>query len=325
MNTFKSTAEACSNLALVKYMGRKDDILRLPANGSVSMNLGGCVTRTTVEFSQAFAEDSLSIDGESEGAEGKRAFMQLDRIRRMYGVELRARVESTNTFPRSTGLSSSSSGFAALTLAAVSALGKVLGERELSILARQGSGSACRSVPGGFVEWKDGDTSETSYAESIFPPDHWDLCDVVAVITRKPKAIKSSDTHVAVRQSPLFLPRIAAMPERIRECIGHLRARNLAALGPLVERESEDLHALYESVGIVQRSPDAKALCALATEWRKDVPVYYSLNTGQNVHLLCEAKDVPAVQAKLAAVPFVETSIVSHPGPGARTLDAHLF
>ena len=321
----KATAIAPSNLALMKYMGRKDDQLRLPANGSVAMNLSGCQTTTTVEFSPEFTVDSLLIDGQEEGTASKRAFAHLDRIRDMFGVTDKARIESKNTFPRSTGLSSSSSGLAALTVAAVAALGKSLSPRELSILARQGSGSACRSIPNGFTEWLDRETSDESYAVSIFPSEHWDLCDVVAVITTKPKKTTSSDTHVLVRQSPRFAPRVAGMPVRIEECKRYLAARDLSKLGPLVESESDDLHALYESVGIVHRSAEARELCALVTGWRTEVPVYYSLNTGQNVHLLCEAKDVEILQEKLKSVPFVQSTIVNHPAPGARVIEEHLF
>jgi diphosphomevalonate decarboxylase len=320
----KATATAPSNLALIKYMGRKDEAMRLPAHGSVSMNLSGCMTTTTVEFSPEFAEDSLTIDGKQQGNESARAFKHIDRIRTMYEVTDRVKIVSHNTFPRSTGLSSSSSGFAALTMAAIGALGEELSEREFSILARLGSGSACRSIPDGFVEWKDGNTSDVSYGESIFPPEHWDLCDVVAVITDQPKKIASSDTHVAVRKSDLYAPRVANMPARIEACKEYLRDRNLTLLGPLIEQESLDLHELYESVGIVQRSPEARQLCDMTVQWRTEFPVYFSLNTGQNVHLICEGKDVEAVRAKLKTIRMVRDVIVNKPAKGARLAEAHV-
>ncbi len=323
--TRKATAIAPSNLALIKYMGRKDDVMRLPAHGSVSMNLSGCTTTTTVEFSPEFTEDSLSIDGKPQGNESARVFRHIDRIRTMYEITDRAKVVSHNTFPRSTGLSSSSSGFAALTVAAIGALGEELSEREMSILARLGSGSACRSIPDGFVEWKDGNTSDASHGESIFPPEHWDLCDVVAVITDQPKKIASSDTHVAVKKSDLYAPRVANMAARIELCKEYLRDRNLALLGPLIEQESLDLHELYESVGIVQRSPEARQLCDMTAQWRLEFPVYFSLNTGQNVHLICEGKDVENVRAKLAQVGMIRDIIVNKPAKGARLVETHLI
>jgi diphosphomevalonate decarboxylase len=306
-------------------MGRKDEVLRLPSHGSISMNLSGCLTTTTIAFSKTLTEDSLLIDGAQEGKASKRAFMHLDRIRAMAQTDMYARIESHNTFPRSTGLSSSSSGFAALTLAATEALGMKLSKNELSILARQGSGSACRSIPDGFCEWLDGDSSEASYAVSIFPPDHWKLCDVVAVVTTKPKEVASSDTHRAVLASPLYAARVASMPALIKECKAHLAARDLGKLGPLIEQESDDLHALYESVGIFQRSPEALRITRLARTWRREFPVYYTLNTGQNVHLICEEQHVPDLKQKLAEIDDVRNVIVNEPARGARISEVHLF
>ncbi len=116
------------------------------------------------------------------------------------------------------------------------------------------------------------------------------------------------------------------MPGKIEHCKKYLAARDLAKLGPLIEQESLDLHALYESVGITQRSEEAKQLCSIAAKWRADgVQVYFSLNTGQNVHLICEAKDVDRVQEKLKSVPFVRDTIVNHPAVGARVIDQDLF
>ena len=140
----KATAQAPSNIAFTKYWGRKDEILRLPENGSVSMSLSNLLTTTTVEFSPTFKRDQVIIDGKEVKEEEEKVIKHLDRIRQMAKIEYKAKVVSKNNFPSSTGLSSSSSGFAALTLAAVSAAGLKLSERELSILARQASGAACR-------------------------------------------------------------------------------------------------------------------------------------------------------------------------------------
>src|SRR3989304_6673895 len=167
----KATAIAPSNIAFTKYWGRKDEVLRLPENGSISMCLSDLLTTTTVEFSENYTKDEVIINGGGlEAGEAERVIKHLDRVRKMANISLKAKVVSNNNFPTGTGLSSSSSGFAALTLAASKAAGLNLSEKELSILARQGSGSACRSIPDGFVEWLDGDTNETSYAVSLYPP-----------------------------------------------------------------------------------------------------------------------------------------------------------
>ena len=192
----KRTAIAPTNIAFIKYWGRKDEALRLPTNGSVSMNLSNLSTTTTVEFDQKYFKDEVIINGVQDEKESLRVIKHLDRIRNLAHISEKAKIVSHNNFPSATGLSSSASGFAALTVAASAASGLKLGEKELSILARQGSGSACRSIPGGFVEWIDGDTSETSYAVSIFPAGYWDIADIVAIVSDEKKAycqVKGND------------------------------------------------------------------------------------------------------------------------------------
>ena len=169
----KITVQASSDVALVKYWGKKDKILRLPANGSISMILDSLQSTTTVEFLPELIKDEVIIGGEVEEGEISRVVKHLDRIRALAQSQnlikesIFAKVVSENNFPKSTGLSSSGSGFAALTMAASKAIGLDLSEKELSILARQGSGTACRCVCGGFVEWLDGETSEDSYSLSF--------------------------------------------------------------------------------------------------------------------------------------------------------------
>src|SRR5512143_136086 len=117
--SMKITALAPANIAVIKYWGRKDDKLRLPANSSISINLSGISTVTTVQFLDGLHEDAISIDGRPVvGVERSRVTAQLDRVRNMAGIHLSAMVESTNNFPKGTGLASSASGFAALSLAA---------------------------------------------------------------------------------------------------------------------------------------------------------------------------------------------------------------
>lgn len=177
----KATAVAPSNIAFIKYWGTKDDVLRLPKNGSISMNLSNLLTTTTVEFNPDFYQDIVTVDNEQKVIEGNRVIKHLDRIRSLAKIDYKAKVVSNNNFPSSKGLSASASGFAALTVAGAAAAGLKLSEEELSILARQGSGSACRSIPDGFVEWLDGDTSETSYSVSLYKPDYWDIVDIVEI------------------------------------------------------------------------------------------------------------------------------------------------
>src|SRR3989338_2246863 len=146
----KATAIGPSDIAFTKYWGRKDEVLRLPENGSISMVLSNLLTTTTVEFSPEYKKDQITINGGGlEEGEAYRVIKHLDRIRNMAKINYKAKVVSKNNFPIGTGLSSSASGFAALTIAASSAAGLNLSEKELSILSRQASGSSCRPIAGG--------------------------------------------------------------------------------------------------------------------------------------------------------------------------------
>ena len=153
-----------------------------------------------------------STESGKRGRRCARVSTHLDRLRNKAGSALKARVESRNNFPLGAGIASSASGFAALTLAGAAALGLPLSERELSILARRESGSAARSIPAGFVEWYAADTDEESFAESIAPPDHWALADVIAIIDSRPKQIGSAEGNRLARTSPLQAARVADAP-----------------------------------------------------------------------------------------------------------------
>ena len=171
-----ATAIAHPNIAFIKYWGDIDPELRIPANGSISMNLDGLYTRTTVSFDPELPRDEFRLGGDLiTGFRHERVTKFLEHVRQISGMQAYARVESENNFPSGTGIASSASAFAALSLAASSAAGLQLDERDLSRLARRGSGSACRSVPGGFVEWQPGNEDTNSFATSLASADHWNM------------------------------------------------------------------------------------------------------------------------------------------------------
>src|SRR5512147_3195277 len=191
-----ATAQAAPNIAFIKYWGNLDNALRIPMNGSISMNLEGLYTRTTVSFQSSLPFDELIINGhEVTGAGLARISYMLDLMRGMANIHEHAEVMSENNFPSGTGIASSASAFAALALAGSKAAGLNLSEQELSRLARRGSGSAARSIPGGFVEWQAGTSDEDSFALSIAEPGHWDLVDCVAIVSTAHKKTGSSEGH----------------------------------------------------------------------------------------------------------------------------------
>ncbi len=139
---------------------------------------------------------SLNLNSQPvSGAGLQRVSAFLDLVRQMAGIHLRAEVISKNNFPHGAGIASSAAAFAALALAATRAAGLDLDEASLSRLARRGSGSACRSIPAGFVEWQMGTGDVDSYAVSIAPPSHWDLVDCIAVLSDEQKSTGSTEGH----------------------------------------------------------------------------------------------------------------------------------
>lgn len=322
----KKTATAPSNIAFVKYWGKKNDALRLPSNGSISMNLSSLFTKTTVNFLNTLKSDDVTVDGVKDTS--GRASAHLDRIRKLAGISSYAKVVSINSFPASTGLSSSASGFAALTVAAAAAAGLNLQERELSILARQGSGSACRSIPSGFVEWFDGDTSESSYSASLAPPSYWDIADVVAIVSNEKKEVATTEGQTRTGSSIFFPTRLQHMKEKINRCKVLLEQKNIEEFGLFIEEEALEMHAvmLTSRPPLMYWLPTTVQLMREVKRWRSEgLMVYFTINTGQDVHLICRQKDSQKVAEKLKSIKEVKRVIANTPGEGARLTEDHLF
>lgn len=308
----KVTVKASSDIALVKYWGKKDEALRLPENGSISLILDGLDTVTTVEFEEKLTKDEVVIQGESEEGEARRVREHLERIRKLAGRQIYAKVVSQNTFPRGTGLSSSGSGFAALTVAATEAIGLRLNEKEMSILARQGSGTACRCVCGGIVEWLDGDSSETSYARTIYPLDYWDVRDIIAVVDEGRKLVSSTDGHTTAGTSPFFRERQKLMREKIGKVKSAIEAKDFDRLGELVEKEALEFHSilLTSQPPLVAWYPGTVEVMLAVQAMRKEgIKAYFTINTGFNVHVLTLPKFEKTVGERLAKLSLVKKII----------------
>ena len=197
-----------SRIALIKYWGKRDERLFLPTNSSVSMTLDGLYTETAVTFDPALDADAFTLNGTpGVGKEAAQVYAFLDKVRALAGITTRARVASENHVPTAAGLASSASGFAALAAAASQAAGLNLAPDALSRLARQGSGSACRSIFGGFVTWRMGEREDglDSHGVPLAPADHWPLRMLVTVLEDAPKPVKSRDgMRETVRTSPFY-------------------------------------------------------------------------------------------------------------------------
>ena len=319
-----ATAIANANIAFIKYWGNRDEKLRLPANSSLSMNLAGLETETTVEFNDGWERDEVFIGGEAQtGPARERVVAQLDAVRARANLALHARISSRNNFPTGTGIASSASAFAALTLAAAAAAGLSLSEPELSALARLGSGSAARSIPTGFVQWNAGQDGqpESSFAYSVAPPEYWNLTDVIAVVSQKQKSVGSTSGHALARSSPLQAARVATAPERLSRCLEALLAKDFPHFADIVEADSNLMHAvmLTSSPPLLYWEPITLAVMKSVRRWRSEgLPVCYSIDAGPNVHCLCLAEVASEVHRRLHDQLDVKRVLEAGPGGPAR-------
>jgi diphosphomevalonate decarboxylase len=325
----KVTAQAPSNIAFIKYWGLVNADQRIPANSSISMNLDNLKTVTTLEFSNKYLKDNIIINGtEAIDREKQRVVMHLDRIRDLAKISVKAKVVSINNFPSSSGLSSSASGFAALTLAATKAAGLNLKEKELSILARLASGSACRSIPDGFVEWKKGSQSDDSYAISLYPKDYWDIIDVVAVLSNIKKYTPTSYSMKLAQTSVFYRQRISQISKKIFQIKKYLQEKNFTKFGQLIENEAMELHAVImtQSDTPIYLLPPTLKLMQKVRDFRSiGLEVYFTINTGHDLHLLCRKKDESQLLNLLQKENYVIRIISNKPCNGARIIDKHNF
>ena len=319
-----STALAHPNIALIKYWGNRDNELRLPVNGSLSMNLDGLFTRTSVSFGNA-KFDSLTINGQPVRGKGlERVSFILDLVRDMAGTRDRAEVTSEINFPTGAGIASSASAFAALTLAASNAAGLSLSEPELSRLARRGSGSASRSIPGGFVEWQMGSEEADSFAFSIAPPNHWELSDCIAIVSAGHKKTGSTEGHAIAGTSSLQSARVADAPHRLDLCRRAVLERDFAALANIMELDSDMMHAVMmtSSPALHYWQSASVTVMQAVRAWRAEgLPVAYTVDAGPNVLVLCPSEVQKEAEARLRNLPGVEKILVAKVGGPARLVE----
>jgi diphosphomevalonate decarboxylase len=322
----KASAVACANQGLIKYWGKTDEALRVPSNASISVCLAALTTRTTVEFSATYDRDSFSIGGRP--ADDSRVVRHLDRIRALAGTSQRARVASENGFPPGVGFASSASGFAALTVAGTAAAGLSMSVEELSRLARLGSGSASRSIPGGFSELLAGD-DRGSVAVCLAGAEQLDFRTVAVSVGSSPKKVSSSEgMRITTATSPFFSARLNYLGPALERMRAALRARDASEVARLAEVDTLNMHAtmLTSDPPLVYWSSGTMDVMRTVLELRTEgIPAFFSIDAGENVFVNCRSRDVAAVTTRLAALPSVTGTLPSVPGGAARRTEDHLF
>lgn len=315
------TVTAHPNLALIKYWGKRDEALMLPTKSSLSLTIDALKTTTT--FSFAHAQDNVNLDFHQTTKADQRVRSFLDFFREKYSVDAYFTIASSNNFSVGTGLASSSSGSAALASGLAALCNLNLNDRELSILARHGSGSAARSIHGGFVVWNKGQQSDGTdcYAEQIFDQHHWpELRLIIVIIDTNEKKISSRNAmRETVATSPSYTNWLDASQQRITGMVQAIKAHDLAAVGQLAEQDWLGMHTamLDTAPRLDYWTPASYAVIDVVKRLRADgIPCFFTTDAGPNVFICCPRNVADSITAAVKTVPGVENIIPS--GIGGR-------
>ncbi|HFI0099977.1 TPA: diphosphomevalonate decarboxylase [Streptococcus suis] len=318
-------ARAHTNIALIKYWGKRDKELFLPMNSSLSLTLDAFYTDTKVVFDPELTADEFYLNGILQK---EKEILKISRFLDLFceyiGERAFARVESLNFVPTAAGLASSASAFAALALATATALDLDLSPATLSTLARRGSGSSTRSLFGGFVEWDMGTGSEDSMAHPIDDAD-WDIAMVVLAVHTGPKKIASREgMDHTVATSPFYTAWVENAKQDLVDIKAAIASRDFEKLGQITEHNGMKMHATTLSANppFTYWSADSLVAQEAVRQVREasGLSAYMTMDAGPNVKVLCRASQMDELVAELAKVFPREKIITCKPGPAAYVL-----
>ncbi len=318
----KATAIAYPIQGLVKYHGLRDPEARIPFHDSISVCTGPIHTTTTVETVDG--PDEVTIDGVVvAGRPLTRVKRVLDAVRERAGSTAGARVVSRNDFPQYVGLGSSSSGFAALAVAAASAYGWDADLETLSEVARLGAGSASRAVTGGVSDWRV--EAERCASTNILPAGDLDWAIVVPLVRHEEP---TENVHAEVVTSTLFQARIEGIETSLAAARKACEEGDLEALWQIAEADTLNLHAITMTGanGHVAWQPATIEVIHAVRQLRKrGIPVWFSIDTGATAYLNTPKAHAATVASAVADIPGVSEVLRLEPAGPARLIDDHLF
>lgn len=318
-----ATAKAHTNIALVKYWGKKDQELIIPQTDSLSLTLNEFYTTTTVNFDNHLTSDLVAIDQQTLSKQAaKKVVHVLDIVRQLSGIKSFARVESINHVPTAAGLASSASAFAALAGAASVAAGLNLSSRDLSRLARRGSGSATRSIYGGLVKWQKGTDDASSFAQPILENVDFPI-EMLAVLvdTKKKKVSSRSGMQSSVETSPYYDAWRQVVANDMVAIKQAIKAKDIDQIGHIAEENALRMHALTFSAdpGFTYFNGETLTIIKAVEDLRNQgVNCYYTMDAGPNVKVIYDRGNRSKIVEELSNIVGPERLVVSQPGPGIK-------
>ncbi|MDO4680134.1 MAG: diphosphomevalonate decarboxylase [Aerococcus sp.] len=310
---------AHNNIALIKYWGKRDEALILPMNSNLSLTLNEFYTDTAITFHDHWKEDQLILNGQSTSTAKMTPF--LDLFRQAAGTTLKAEVVSVNHVPTGAGLASSASAFAAAAVAASDALGLDFDSQTLSRYARRGSGSACRSIYGGFVEWRKGEDDQTSYAKPFEDAD-WDIAMLTIMVNTQPKKISSrAGMKHTVETSAYYQEWIQTAEADLARIKPAILAHDFEQVGQIAERNAFRMHAttLASDPPFTYFEPETiRAIQVVRSLRDAGLTLYLTIDAGPNVKVLCRQSEAKMIKKRLSEWFNPEQLLIATPGPGVQ-------
>ncbi|MEO8602447.1 MAG: diphosphomevalonate decarboxylase [bacterium] len=323
----EAIARANANVALVQSWGWRTPDLNLPYTGSISLTLDGLCSTARWSNRPDLDGDRLTINGRpTTGPTAERLHAHIERLRRAAGRQTRCAV-TIDTGMRRDGLGALTAAFAALSLAGSAALDLNPTPRELSILARRGTGSAARSVFGGFVEVQGGELGDGSdcYAEPLATPEHWPLAVLIAAVrTNGRRGVTAAPAH-DLKHSPFFPAWLEAHDNDLESLRAAVLARDLERLGSVMEHNCLKARAVALAAvpPLITFAPATVAVIERVHELRAaGCAAYFTVGAGPHVTVLCAPADSRVVAAALADTPGVADVLQSAPGEAAALVSA---
>ncbi|MGF2145472.1 diphosphomevalonate decarboxylase [Vagococcus fluvialis] len=317
---------AHTNIALIKYWGKRNDELFLPMNSSLSLTLDAFYTDTEVVLDSDFTSDTFFLnDVKQDEKETEKITKFLNLFRNEVNMETKVCVKSYNHVPTAAGLASSASAFSALAGAMNQASGLNLDPKTLSTYARRGSGSATRSIYGGFVEWYMGedDLSETSHAIPVDDAS-WDIgMIVIAVNTGRKKLSSRVGMKQTIATSPFYSSWVETATSDLTKMKDAIKQKDFITLGEITESNGMKMHAtmLGAFPPISYWEPDSVKAIQTVKEIRgMGIPCYVTMDAGPNVKVLCKASDMAKIEELLLKEFKREQIIPTTVGEGIKLL-----
>lgn len=318
------TVQAHANIALIKYWGKRDENLFLPTKRSLSITLAPLTTVTTISLCSK--AHTIFFNGILKPKSQITTF--LDRLKTWLKLDDYFCINTGNTFPTAAGLASSASGYAALVFGLNELYQLGLSTQQLSLYARQGSGSACRSVFGGFALWNKGILADgsDSVSQQLFDQHHWaELRVLVAIVSHEEKNISSRQGMMrAITTSPSYWQWVEESEQKIPLMIQAIHEKDFETVGWLAEHDClgmhHTMHTSKPSFTLWTNETNKLMSCVYGLR-NKGIACFFTIDAGPNVKILCLAHDVPCIKKELATLGCVKELIECAPGGGPRFVD----